>query len=55
MLGKNGEPQDDISVNFYFDHTIFGKSYHSGKLVTDVEGKVYLGELEGIHKVTAQI
>lgn len=49
MLGKNGEPQDDVTVRFSFAHIYMNKKFESNNLLTDNDGKITLGPLNGIY------
>lgn len=53
MLGKNGEPQDDVTVRFIFAHMYMNKRFESGNLLTDTEGRITLGPLNGVYQLTA--
>ena len=55
MLGKNGEPQDDVTVRFTFTHMYMTKQYDSGNLQTDTQGRIFLGPLHCVHNVNANI
>lgn len=55
MLGKNGEPQDDVQVNFEFGHRYMNKRFESGQRTTDAEGRVHLGALPEVYSVTANV
>jgi len=55
MLGKNGEPQDDVTVWFSFGHIYMNRKFESGNLLTDNDGRITLGPLNGIYQVTANI
>lgn len=55
MLGKNGEPQDDVTVKFYFNHIYMNIQIESGNLLTDTEGRIFLGPLENVYNVQAQV
>jgi len=55
MLGKNGEPQDDVNVRFNFAHFFMNKEFNSPSLTTDVDGKIFLGPLDDIYAVSANV
>ena len=55
MLGKNGEPQDDVTVRFDFGHNYMNKQFSSGNLTTDVDGKIFLGPLNDMYQITSFI
>lgn len=55
MLGKNGEPQDDVNVRFTFSHFFMNRTFDSPSLTTDKDGKIFLGPLEDVYQVTASI
>jgi hypothetical protein len=46
VLGKNGEPQPNKPVRLSLQHTYHG--YIDTELTTDLQGKIYLGQLDKI-------
>ena len=52
-LGKNGEPLNNVSVNFTFNHSVHTNVYISSSLYTDKDGRVDLGPLDEITQVTS--
>jgi hypothetical protein len=54
LLGKNGEPQPDQVVGFHFTHRDFTSDVQVD-LSTDAKGRVQLGALAGIERVTADL
>jgi hypothetical protein len=54
LLGKNGEPVADQQILFTFKHREFTRS-QTVALRTDEKGRVQLGQLENIERVTAKI
>ena len=49
-LGKNGEPMPNFPLSIDFTHAHYGNIRASG-LITDDDGKIYIGELKSILKV----
>jgi len=49
-LGKNGEPMPNVPLNIDFTHAHYG-TITARDLITDDEGKIYLGELKSILKI----
>jgi len=54
LLGKNGEPLPDKAVAFHFNHQNFTRPV-TLSLRTDEKGRILLGALDGIGKVSADI
>jgi len=52
LLGRNGEPRPGVGVNLALRHRCLREEIHAS-LVTDAEGTVALGGLEGIVSISA--
>ena len=52
VLGKNGEPLSDISINFTLTHKYITSQTEVVSLSTDADGKVNLGSLTDINTVS---
>ncbi|MFH0946250.1 MAG: hypothetical protein V2A76_13705, partial [Planctomycetota bacterium] len=52
VLGKNGEPKQDVAVDLMLTHRHYTDPIHV-TLKTDAKGRIALGPLEGIETVTA--
>lgn len=52
-LGKNGEPLNNVCVNFSFYHSVHTNINASSTLYTDKDGKIDLGPLNEITQVTS--
>jgi hypothetical protein len=52
LLGRNGEPRPGVGVSLALRHRCIGESIHTS-LVTDENGVVTLGALEGISAISA--
>ena len=53
-LGKNGEPRQKMRFNLSFEHSFYHGHAPSIELHTDDKGKMYLGKLEYVTKLTAK-
>jgi hypothetical protein len=53
VLGKNGEPIPDLSVNISLTHALYPTGSSSGTSVTDEEGKICIGKCKDVIKISA--
>lgn len=55
VLGKNGEPIEGLSINVNLTHALQSSTTINGTAITDKDGKVNLGALEDITRISVAI